>query len=108
MEKLKLESLVAADLRVSNADIETREYNISAVIRVENSTVNNVTQGQVAKVDTSDNTGAYLATFDSWNSESLNVQFQTNDNRDTILANIGDFISKCRTDEGLTTLSVTE
>lgn len=105
MEKLKVESLVSAELRVSNADTESREYSINAVVRVDNGNVNNVSQGQVSRMG--DGTGmATLATFDSWGEENLNVQFQTKDSRASILAEVEAFIAKCRADKELTAASV--
>lgn len=105
MEKLKVESLVSAELRVSNADTEGREYNISAVVRVDNGSVGNVSQGQVSRTDDGSGTGS-LATFESWGDASLNVQFQTKDSREAMLAEIEAFIAKCRTDKELSAASV--
>lgn len=103
MEKLKVESLVSAELRVSNADSESRTYEISAVVRVDDGAVKSVTNG-IVKTKGGNDTPS-IATFDSWDENNLNMQFMTAEGRDGILSNVEGFIQKCRTDEELSVMT---
>lgn len=106
-EKLKVESLVSAEVRVSNADIASRNYDINAVVRVDNGTVGNVSQGQV-KTKAAVENSMILASFDTWSPNNLNVQFQVSEDRPEILAEIESFVLKCRTDQSIVASAVTE
>lgn len=105
MEKLKVESLVSAEIRVSNADTPGREHDINAVVRFDNGNVTNITQGMVCAKDDDMGMGN-VASFDSGSSRSLNIQFHSKDSRESILAEVEAFIEKCRTDKELTATAV--
>lgn len=107
MEKLKVESLVSAEVRVSNADSTTRTYDISAVVRVDNGNVTSISQGQVKEKNSTDGM-LQIASFDSWQETNLNVQFQQKDGRADVLSEIEAFILKCRTDSSVVANAVTE
>lgn len=107
MEKLKVESLVSAEIRVSNTDNESRAYDISAVVRVDGGNVTNVSQGRISAKNSEQNASSF-ATFDSWSMETLNIQYQTKDSRDAILTNIELFINKCRSDKEITTAAIND
>lgn len=95
MENLKIENLVSADIRVSNAADSARSLNITAMARVENGSVGNVTQGSVSRAAEGE-PAAFVASFDSYSPDTLNVQFQTDADRCTVLSDISAFIADCR------------
>lgn len=102
MEKLKVESLVSAEIRVSNADNTSRTYDINAVVRVDSGNVTNVSQGRISAKNSEQNANVF-ATFDSWSEESLNIQFQLKADRQTLLSEVEAFIDKCRSDKEIVT-----
>lgn len=105
MEKLKVESLLSAEIRVSNADTPDREHDINAVVRFDNGNVTNITQGTVCAKDDDKGMGT-IASFDSFGAGTLSIQFHSKDSRESILAEVEAFIDKCRTDKELTTTAV--
>lgn len=65
----QFDSLVRANVKVSNANDTTSSYTITAEAQVAHSNVENFNNGQVMKGET------YVATFNRWSAQNLNVTF---------------------------------
>lgn len=65
----QFDSLIRANVKVSNANDTTSAYTITAEAQVANGNVENFNNGQVLKGET------YVATFNRWSAQNLNVTF---------------------------------
>ena len=102
MEKLKVES---ADIRVSNSNQTDRIYDIAANAHISGGQLTEISGGSVNALPHEGGAmgpAENIASFNMWQGGSLNVTFQTEDNRASVLTEIEAFIGKCRTDKELT------
>lgn len=65
----QFESLIRANVKVSNANDTTSAYTITAEASVAQGNVENFNNGQVMQGET------YVATFNRWSAQNLNVTF---------------------------------
>lgn len=91
MNKVFLEQINSANIRVNNSVDVEKAYEISANIAVVGDVVNNVSDGIVKQGD------VVKANFQRWSSENLNIQFQTSDVMEmcSLINAINSFIADC-------------
>lgn len=91
MNKVFLEQINSANIRVNNSVDVEKAYEISANIAVVGDVVNNVSDGIVKQDD------VVKANFQRWSSENLNIQFQTSDVMEmcSLINAINGFIADC-------------
>ena len=85
---VQFDSLIRANVKVSNANDTTSAYIITAEAQVANGNVENFNNGQVMKGET------YVATFNRWSAQNLNVTFNNVEPEEqcSILAEINAFV----------------
>ena len=85
----QFDSLIRANVKVSNANDTASAYTITAEAQVANGNVENFNNGQVMKGET------YVATFNRWSSQNLNVTFNNveAEAQCEVLNAVNDFIS---------------
>ena len=86
---VKFDSLIRANVKVSNANDTTSAYVITAEAQVANGNVENFNNGQVLKGE------MYVATFNRWSAQNLNVTFNNVEAEEqcAILAEINAFVT---------------
>lgn len=91
MNKVFLEQINSANIKVNNSVDVEKAYEISANMNVVGDVVNNVSDGIVKQGE------AVKANFQRWSSENLNIQFQTSDVMEmcSLINAIGNFIEDC-------------
>jgi hypothetical protein len=84
----QFDSLIRANVKVSNANDTASAYTITAEAQVANGNVENFNNGQVLKGE------MYVATFNRWSAQNLNVTFNNVEAEEqcAILAEINAFI----------------
>lgn len=84
----QFDSLIRANVKVSNANEIASPYVITAEAQVANGNVENFNNGQVMKGET------YVATFNRWSAQNLNVTFNNvkTEEQCAILAEINAFV----------------
>lgn len=84
----QFDSLVRANVKVSNANDATATYTITAEAQVAHGNVENFNNGQVLKGE------MYVATFNRWSAQNLNVTFNNVEAEEqcAILAEINAFV----------------
>lgn len=84
----QFDSLIRANVKVSNANDTASAYVITAEAQVANGNVENFNNGQVLKDET------YVATFNRWSAQNLNVTFNNVEAEEqcAILAEINAFV----------------
>lgn len=85
----QFDSLIRANVKVSNSNDTTSAYVISAEAQVANGNVENFNNGQVMKGE------VYVATFNRWSAQNLNVTFNNVEAEEqcAILAEINAFVT---------------
>lgn len=85
---VQFDSLIRANVKVSNANDTTSAYIITAEAQVANGNVENFTAGQVMKGE------VYVANFNRWSAKSLNATFDNveAEERCAILTEINAFV----------------
>lgn len=85
----QFDSLIRANVKVSNANDTTSAYVITAEAQVANGNVENFNNGQVLKGE------IYVATFNRWSAQNLNVTFNNVEAEEqcAILAEINAFVT---------------
>ena len=85
----QFDSLIRANVKVSNANDTASAYVITAEAQVVNSNVENFNNGQVIKGE------MYVATFNRWSAQNLNVTFNNVEAEEqcAILAEINAFVA---------------
>ena len=85
----QFDSLIRANVKVSNANDTASAYVITAEAQVANSNVENFNNGQVMKGE------MYVATFNRWSAQNLNVTFNNVEAEEqcAILAEINAFVT---------------
>lgn len=85
----QFDSLIRANVKVSNANDTASAYVITAEAQVANGNVENFNNGQVMKGET------YVATFNRWSAQNLNVTFNNVEAEEqcAILAEINAFVA---------------
>lgn len=84
----QFDSLIRANVKVSNVNDTTSAYVITAEAQVANGNLENFENGQVMKGET------YVATFNRWPAQNLNVTFNNMEAEEqcAILAEINAFV----------------
>lgn len=84
----KFDSLIRANVKVSNSNDTTSAYTITAEAQVAQGNVENINNGQVLKGE------MYVATFNRWSAQNLNVTFNNVEAEEqcAILAEINAFV----------------
>lgn len=84
----KFDSLIRANVKVSNSNDTIATYTITAEAQVAQGNVENINNGQVLKGEN------YVATFDRWSAQNLNVTFNNVEAEEqcAILAEINAFV----------------
>lgn len=84
----QFESLIRANVKVSNANDTTSAYTITAEASVAQGNVENFNNGQVMQGET------YVATFNRWSAQNLNVTFNNVEAEEqcAILAEVNAFV----------------
>lgn len=84
----QFDSLIRANVKVSNSNDTTSAYTITADAQVANGNVENFNNGQVLKGE------MYVATFNRWSAQNLNVTFNNlgSEEQCAILAEINAFV----------------
>lgn len=91
MNKVFLEQINSANIKVNNSVDAEKAYEISANMNVAGDVVNNVADGVVKQDE------VVKANFQRWSSENLNIQFQTSDVMEmcSLINAINSFIVDC-------------
>lgn len=100
-KKIKVESLISATVRVSNAGDASRTYGISAQARIENGRVNAVTEGMLSVGDA--DPMEQTASFNSWEGSRLSVELPSewpSERKCEALSAIEAFIADCKAEAG--------
>lgn len=89
----QFDSLIRANVKVSNANDTASAYTITAEAQVAQGNVENFNNGQVMKGE------MYVATFNRWSAQNLNVTFNNveGDEQCAILAEINAFVASVET-----------
>lgn len=84
----QFESLIRANVKVSNANDTASAYTITAEVQVAEGNVENFNNGQVLKGE------MYVATFYRWSAQNLNVTFNNVEAEEqcAILAEVNTFV----------------
>lgn len=84
----QFDSLIRANVKVSNSNDTTSAYTITAEVQVAQGNVENLNNGQVLKDE------MYVATFNRWSAQNLDVTFTNVEAEEqcAILAEINAFI----------------
>ena len=84
----QFESLIRANVKVSNSNDTTSAYTITAEAQVAEGNVENFNNGQVLKGE------MYVATFNRWSAQNLNVTFNNvgAEEQCSILAEVNAFV----------------
>jgi hypothetical protein len=84
----QFDSLIRANVKVSNSNDTASAYVITAEAQVANGNVENFNNGQVMKGE------MYVATFNRWSAQNLNVTFNNVESEEqcAILAEINAFV----------------
>lgn len=90
--KTQYDSLIRANVKVSNDNDEARAYSISADVQVAKGMVENINNGVVLKDD------AQVATFNRWSASNMNVTFNniSNSEQCTVLGEINAFVDSVK------------
>lgn len=91
MSKVFLEQINSANIKVNNSVDVEKAYDVVANLNVYGETINNVNDGVVKLGD------VQKATFNRWDVNNLNIQFQTSDVTEmcSLINAIGSFIDDC-------------
>ena len=89
----QFDSLIRANVKVSNANDTASAYTITAEAQVAQGNVENFNNGQVLKGE------MYVATFNRWSAQNLNVTFNNVEAEEqcAILAEINAFVASVET-----------